>query len=148
LEHPYANPFARGNQSGLEDSQDVRRHPVAWFDQGLEPQDLPWIDLDTSLPWRAFRDMVERLESRGNRVFVVVGPLNEHMITPDSQERYYALRQQVEQWLSNRRIPFTLPPQLPSDEYADASHPLSAGYARLAKELLADDAFQRWLEGE
>ncbi len=147
LEHPYANPFALGDEPRLDDSQELRRPPVAWFDQGLVPQDLPWMDLDTSLQWSAFRDTVERLQSRGNRVFVVVGPLNEHMLMPGSRQRYQALRRQVEQWLSNRRIPFTSPPPLPSDEYADASHPLSAGYARLASELLADAAFQRWLQG-
>jgi hypothetical protein len=34
---------------------------------------------------------------------------------------------------------------LPSDEYADASHPLTEGYDRLAKRLAAEPVFKTWL---
>ena len=34
-----------------------------------------------------------------------------------------------------------MPPALPSEEYADASHPLAAGYARLARRLAANAFF-------
>jgi hypothetical protein len=37
---------------------------------------------------------------------------------------------------------------LPSDEYADASHPLAPGYARLARALFDDDVFRAWLAGD
>jgi hypothetical protein len=35
---------------------------------------------------------------------------------------------------------------LPSDLYADASHPLTDGYDLLAKRIYADQRFRRWLK--
>jgi hypothetical protein len=34
-----------------------------------------------------------------------------------------------------------MPPTLPSELYADASHPLDEGYAMLAKQLFENDSF-------
>lgn len=147
LEHPYADPLRGSEQSRLDDSQKLRHKAVPWFEQGMVPQDLPWIGLGASLQWPAFRETVERLQSRGNRVFVLVGPLNEHMLTPASRQRYRALRGEVERWLGDHEIAFTAPAALPSEEYADASHPLSPGYARLANGLLEALEFRQWLKG-
>jgi hypothetical protein len=148
LEHPYDNPLAQIQLTPAPASDELRHAPVPWFEQGINRQDIAWIDLETSLQWQAFRQTVETLQARGNRVFVVVGPLNEHMLTSGSAERYQTLRQSVERWLNQRDVPHLLPPLLPSEEYADASHPLSAGYARLAAALLDNRAFSRWLNGE
>jgi hypothetical protein len=40
-----------------------------------------------------------------------------------------------------------MPDVLPSELYADASHPLTEGYALLAKEIWADQVFQKWMKG-
>ena len=45
-----------------------------------------WVDLGTSLQWRLFRAAVHTLLRRGNRVFVLVGPFNEHLLEADSLE--------------------------------------------------------------
>jgi len=37
------------------------------------------------------------------------------------------------------------PATLPSALYADASHPLTAGYEALAQSLYRDETFQQWL---
>ena len=39
------------------------------------------------------------------------------------------------------------PSDLPSEWYADASHPLEPGYRRIAEELFYAAAFQAWLQG-
>ena len=149
LEHPYENPLAKIHFTAAPADTELRHAPVPWFKQGISAeQDIPWIDLETSLQWQAFRQTVELLQSRDNRVFVVVGPLNQHMLTSASAARLQALREGVASWLSQQNIPHTAPSLLPSDEYADSSHPLSAGYARLARALLDEQTFQQWLNGE
>jgi len=40
-----------------------------------------------------------------------------------------------------------VPDILPSELYADASHPLTAGYELLAKRIYADESFRKWLAG-
>jgi hypothetical protein len=84
------------------------------------------------------------LDDRGNEVFVIVGPLNEHMLSPTSRQTYRQLTQGVADWLRANQIEYYAPDVLPSDEYADVSHPLPAGYQRLAEQLHHDAAFVRW----
>jgi hypothetical protein len=148
IANPYANPLVRINRRPLDDSTQSHHDPIPWTRQGIERQDLPWIDLDSSLQWRAWRDAAERLRSKGNRVLAVIGPFNEHLLLEPSRQRYRAAKQKVEAWLRAQGILFVAPALLPSDEYGDASHPLSSGYARLAKSIRADRAFQEWFNSK
>jgi hypothetical protein len=68
---------------------------------------------------------------------VLVGPFNEHLLTDASRVKYSELKKGIEAWLKERKIPYVAPAPLPSEQYGDASHPLGAGYALLAKELIA-----------
>jgi hypothetical protein len=43
----------------------------------------------------------------------------------------------AEEWLRRRGIPFYSPGVLPSELYADLSHPLAGGYAALAERMWA-----------
>ena len=56
-----------------------------------------------------------------------------------------ALLGQIESVLSDNDTPHLMLGLLPSDEYADLSHPLSAGYERLAEEIVASESFGNWL---
>ncbi|MCH7728910.1 MAG: hypothetical protein IH991_20850 [Planctomycetes bacterium] len=145
LEHPYRNPFAAIRLESPRPKDEPHSNPIPWTERGIKPQDIPWIALNTSLQWQAFRTTAELLLDRGNRVFVIVGPFNEHMLTDASRERYATMKKQVETWLSDKAIPFHAATLLPSGEYADASHPLKAGYARLAKRVYHRANFQSWL---
>jgi hypothetical protein len=102
------------------------------------------VEASHSYQWRSFRRTVELLESRGNRVFVLVGPFNTHALTGESQPRYRALLAEMKRWLEQEEVPYYAPPVLPTDLYADASHPLGAGYRRLAKELSSSPPFREW----
>ena len=57
---------------------------------------------------------------------------------------YTKRKAQARTWLQERAIPHYIPPALPSEAYADASHPLGEGYALLAQELLENEAFIRF----
>ena len=127
---------------------DPQRGPTSprhkpWTDSG-SPSSFEWVALDTSLQWAAFRHVVQTLRERGNDVFVIVGPFNEHMLAEPSQAPYRQLRHGVIAWLGENKLPHLAPEALPSALYADASHPLTDGYALLARETLASEAFQRW----
>src|SRR5262249_55516261 len=142
LEPPYDNPLPP-TPRGLPPPDEARRHlPQPWYKSGITRQDYPWVDLGTSLQWQAFRGVVELLLRRGNRVFVLVGPFNEHLLSPESLRRYQEVKATIGDWLSARHVPHALPPPLPSERYGDASHPLAEGYRQLAAQLASDLFFR------
>jgi hypothetical protein len=151
--HPnaYKNPFAQitmvvpsapvnDPQRGPESS----RHKP-WSAGGNHPSQFEWVTPESSLQWGAFQRLVTVLRDRGNDVLIVLGPFNEHMIAPESQAGYRKLHTAVTAWLGQNNIPHVIPELLPSDLYADASHPLTEGYALLAQQLEQTPAFREWL---
>jgi hypothetical protein len=136
MEHPYENPLKRIEQGLPPSDNALREEPISWFARGITKQEFDWVDLDTSIQWRFFRRAVEILRQRDNQVFVLLGPFNEHMLTVDGLSRYQKVKAGMEAWLRENGIANLAPQPLPSPEYADASHPLSTGYAALARELI------------
>jgi hypothetical protein len=135
MEHPYDNPLKQFKH-GLPPSDNILRHEaISWTARGIQEQDYPWVDLETSFQWRFFRRAVEILEGRGNRVFVIVGPFNEHAMQEKSHETYQKIKNGIAAWLQAKSIAHIVPPPLASELYADASHPLADGYRMLAKEI-------------
>lgn len=145
LEHPYEDPWRRIRRGLPEPDEQLRHRPVSWAERGIPPQDWPWVPLESSLQWKAFQNTVLLLRSRGNRLFVIVGPFNEHMLTEGSLRRYAQRKQAIGRWLVENNVPHYVPVPLPSDQYADASHPLSSGYRRLAERIGGNADFRRWL---
>jgi hypothetical protein len=136
LDHPYDNPLQALRQ-GLPPSDDTLRHdPISWTKRGIKKEDFPWVDPATSLQWRSFQRAINLLQKRGNRVFVLVGPFNEHMLTDKSLNDYQRVKAAITAWLHDNGVRYAAPPALPSESYADASHPLSDGYELLARQLL------------
>ena len=105
---------------------------IAWDKAGIAKQDWQFVEPGRSRQWRSFRAVIATLKERGNRVHVVVGTLNPYMQTPASLERYKKLRAAALADLEKAGVAVIELPELPSAEYADASHPLAAGYATLA----------------
>ena len=137
LEHPYESPLKAVTFKLPAPSDELRHEPISWSARGITKQNMPWVDLAGSLQWKSFRRCVDLLQKRGNTVLVVVGPFNEHLLTDPSRVKYTELKRGIEAWLTERKILYLAPEPLPSEQYGDASHPLSAGYALLAKQLAA-----------
>ena len=134
LDHPYDNPLKVLKQ-GLPPSDNTLRHePIPWTKRGIKKEDFPWVDPANSLQWHSFQRTVKLLQERGNRVFVLVGPFNEHMLSDHSQHDFQLVKDAITTWLREEKVPYAAPPPLPSEFYADASHPLSDGYELLAKQ--------------
>jgi hypothetical protein len=141
LEHPYENPLAPLAR-GLPPSDPALRHQQQpWYKVIKGKLDYAWVDLDTSLQWQAFQRVVALLKKRDNRLFVLVGPFNEHLLDPRSLQRYHETKAGITSWLQLQHIPHAAFPALPSDQYGDASHPLPGGYALLAQELFDESFF-------
>ena len=118
----------------------------AWSAEGQGTTRFEWVGLDASLQWHAFQRLVQELQARGNSVFVVVGPFNEHMVAEENRTTYLKLRDGIAEWLKQNQVPNAIPETLPSELYADGSHPLTQGYQLLAKEIISDPQFQSWLK--
>ena len=148
----YRNPLAQISltvpSAPLDDPQRGPKSPrhKAWSAEGQAPTRFDWVHLDASLQWRAFQRLVKELRARGNSVFVVLGPFNEHMMIEDNRATYRKLRGDIGEWLKQNQVPHAIPETLPSKLYADASHPLTQGYQMLAKRIYADPEFRSWLE--
>jgi hypothetical protein len=75
---------------------------------------------------------------------VLIGPFNTHALTVEGQARYQAATAAMAKWLTQEHVPYYAPPVLPTHLYADASHPLGAGYRQLAEELSSSPSFREW----
>jgi len=141
LEHPYKNPAGAVTLELPTLVNDKQNEYVSWIEKGTTKKDFPWVELETSLQWKFFRKSVELLSERGNSVFVLVGPFNEHMLKGESIEIYRQMKSEIALWLKQNDIAYYMAPALPSELYADASHPLDKGYAMLAKQLFENESF-------
>jgi hypothetical protein len=146
LDNPYSlRPASRGPSVFLSDQPGSP--PETWRERGIEEQDFPWVEAARSYQWRSFQRTIAMLQARGDRVFVLLGPFNTHALTGASQARYEKVTGEMRRWLEEKKIPYYAPLVLPTDLYADASHPLGAGYKELAKQLSESPSFREWVKG-
>ena len=132
--------IAAGDKLTNYDPAERRKLPnstVTWEQNGIKKQDWSWVSIDSSRQYAAFRRVIADLRRRANQVTVVLGTVNPHMQTPGSLERYHKLRAEVKADLEKMPGVAVIDlPELESSEYADASHPLAAGYRKLAKYMV------------
>jgi hypothetical protein len=145
VEHPYRNPLRAITLELPTDEDYNQADHVSWIEKGMAKEDFEWVELAKSLQWRFFRRSVDLLRARGNRVFVLVGPFNEHILETGSATTYGKIKSQIESWLQRSNLPYFMAPLLPSELYRDASHPLSEGYSMLARQLFDSDRFNAFL---
>jgi hypothetical protein len=148
----WKNPLARITLTvPSAPAEDPQRGPRSsrhkpWSTGGQANTRFDWVGLDHSLQWQAFQRVVQRLRAQGNDVLVILGPFNEHMMADENKGAYQSLRAGIFDWLQANHIPIVVPELLPSDMYADASHPLTDGYELLASKLFENSTFQKWLQ--
>ncbi len=148
LEHPYDCPVMPVTHGLPQPSGIPEPSGGTWVEKGARKQSLSWVTLDSSLQWQFFRQAVEYLRQHGNKVFVLVGPFNEHMLNDADAATYNQIKVQVAIWFQQNRVPYFVPEALPAAHYVDASHPIGAGYALLARQLLEQPAFQALLTSQ
>jgi hypothetical protein len=147
----WRNPFAQLKLAvPTAPENDPQRGPEsprhhAWSNKPRGTSKFEWVSLDASLQWAAFQRLIALLHSRGNDVFVMVGPFNEHMLAEENVPDCRKTRDGIDAWLTEHKVPHLTPEPLPSELYADASHPLTAGYELLAKRIAAEEVFKKWV---
>ncbi len=147
----YRNPLAQITLTvPSEPREDPDRGPRSprhrpWSTDAAGTTRFDWVGLDKSLQWAAFQRVIAILRERGNQVLVVVGPFNEHIMAAENRPAYRRIREDIVAWLATNQIAYVAPEPLPSDRYADASHPLTEGYRLLASQLYRNAAFQKWM---
>jgi len=145
LEHPYANPLMEISNFKFQISDLPAIGPaehVPWDEKTAAKRDFQWVELETSLQWQSFRRSIALLRARGNTVFVLAGPFNEHMMTDENIKAYRKMQDEIKLWLHQNNVAYFMPEVLPSRLYVDASHPLGEGYAMLAKQIFEDHSFK------
>jgi hypothetical protein len=55
------------------------------------------------------------------------------------------MRDRIRSWLEQTAVPVIVPETLPTDLYADASHPLTDVYHLLARRLAQNATYRQWL---
>ena len=143
--HRCSREFLRKPESDPQRGPSSARHKP-WSSGGAAPTHFEWVALSRSLQWSAFQRTLHLLRERGNSVLVMLGPFNEHMIADGQRAEYRALRDGAAAELSRDDGFLVAPDTLPSELYADASHPLTSGYSKLAAQLFANERFRRWAE--
>ncbi len=148
MAHPYAWPLAPvslrfpGPDEARRFNREHKRKPAIWTGKPQDRQEFPWVAPERSFQWKSFRDTATLLRQRKNTVFVLVGPFNEHMLLEKSLSVYLEWKSHIVSWLKSENLPHFAPPPLPSNLYADASHPIAKGYELLAQELLQNTDFR------
>jgi len=145
LDHPYESPL-QAISAVLPPSEDS--HPqrlVPWDQRPVSLVVTRFEPLEEDIQWQAFQRVLSILDGRGNDVLVLLGPMNEHMMAPETLEAYLKLKVQMAESLRAKGVRCFVPSVLSSNQYGDICHPLGAGYAALARELLQKES--SWLLG-
>ncbi|HEX4000129.1 MAG TPA: hypothetical protein VHX65_16365 [Pirellulales bacterium] len=132
-----------------EPANDPQRGPTSarhkpWNTGGAEPSPFEWVEPPDSLQWQAFQRVVRILKSRNDDVLVILGPFNEHMIPAEQRPTFRNWQKTIVSWLAENHVAAVVPDALPSELYADASHPLTQGYRLLASRLLETAELRAW----
>jgi hypothetical protein len=136
IDNPYENPLDVVDFN-LPDSDTYQRAEASEAPANeTSGNGFEWVQADTSLQWKFFRNCIRLLQKRGNKVLVLVGPFNENMLAGESRDAYIKLKGEVESWLQQNNLAYFAPPALPAELYNDASHPTADGYKLLAEELI------------
>ena len=146
IQNPYCNPLDAITLGVPLPENRPKSKAVPWTERKMKVQNFPWMEPEESFQWRAFRTAIEILRTRNNTVFIVLGPFNPYILSKKSLGRYNRMKGKIEAWLNERGIEYNSVPDLSSENYADASHPLKEGYARIAEGLFETDSFRRWVE--
>ena len=146
IDDPLPTPFRAFLQPVPAPENRAHSGPATWEARGIPVSNVAWPTADESFQWYCFREVVKLLRARDNSVLVLVTPFNPYLLTPESRRQHEAMVKDMESWLTASGVPFVHGTPVPTEEYADASHPLAPGHARVATQLLGDATFKAWVD--
>lgn len=149
MNNPYRCPFSAITFQSATVMAEKQGKGIDWETKGMKQSDEPFVDPEESIQFECFLDALEGLTKKNTRVFVMIGPFNDHWLTPESRERLYAMIEKVKTVFDEKGYPYydSITAGLPSKTFGDSCHLLREGHDILAKGMTADPAFRRWIDG-
>jgi len=147
MAHPYENVLGAITFEAAPVMAEKQGKGRSWRAKGMEQVNNPFVSLEESIQFELFLDAVEHLRRSGTHVFIMVGPYNDHYEEPESRRRLFALVYEAMGIFDERRYPYynTFELELPSETFGDDCHLLRKGNDLLARGLVADEGFRKWL---
>ncbi|MFC1607319.1 hypothetical protein ACFL47_05050 [Candidatus Latescibacterota bacterium] len=146
MQNPYVNPLSVISLEVPLPENNPKSKPIPWYTRGIKTQNIPWMSANDSYQWSSFKQVLEILIERGNNIYIILGPFNPYILTDESTHRYQSMIIEMERWFEENNMSFYSVPDLPSDYYADGSHPLEEGYEKIAFDLYKTESFIKWMK--
>jgi len=147
IENPYNCPFSAITFKAGEVMKESRGKSLNWETKEMKLQNHQFIPLEESVQFECFLDTIKRLKKQNVSVFIILGPYNPYILTPESRERLYSLIEDIKQYFEEKQLSyFEAGAILPSEAFADgAGHMLYNGHDMLASDMMKDPGFSEWL---
>ena len=145
FENPYKNPIKALTFRLPEKDEYEKADMTGRAESKNAVNGFQWVQPEESLQWKFFQRSIRLLEERGNKIFVLVGPFNEHILEGESKNSYMSLKNKVELWFQLHDINYFVPQALPAEFYQDASHPVDRGYEIIAEQLFENAVFKAFI---
>jgi hypothetical protein len=147
IANPYRNPFTAITFKATPVMAKSQGKGLDWKTKKQKITSETFVDLSESIQWEFFLEALTILRKSGIHFFVLLGPYNTYMLTPESRENFQRILDEVKRRLDIDRVPYfdTMSGFLPSEIFADDCHLLRDGHDLLAHELLMDASFKVWM---
>ena len=150
LDHPHRLPTSAITFTAAPMMKEKQSLGTPWSSrEGAEIRDDPFLQVEESLQWEFYLKALRTLGKKGNRVFILLGPYNSYCLTEASRGRLFAMMDEVKRKLDELGYLYfdSTRDLLPSAEFGDQCHLLRNGHSLLARALVEDAAFRKWLAG-
>lgn len=149
MENPYSNPFSAITFQAAPLMRKAPGRGLDWETKKMKMQSSPFMPFEESVQWKGFLGALDKLKKKNMNVFVLLGPFNIYDLTPKSREKYFTVITEVKKTLDKRGYPWydCTEGVLPSKTFTDNCHLLKNGHSILAKTMMKDAGFKKWLGG-
>ena len=148
LDHPYRLPTSAITFKAAPVMAEKQGLGTPWSSrEGAQLRDDPFLEIEGSLQWEFYLKALRALKKKGCQVFVLLGPYNSYCLTEASRGKLFAMLDEVKRRLDELGTAYfdSTHDLLPSAEFGDQCHLLRDGHALLARALVSDPAFRKWL---
>jgi hypothetical protein len=147
MANPYKNPFSAITFQSTPVMADSQGTDESWNKKDTKLMDSPFVNPSESVQWGFYKDALSRLEKKNSKVFVMIGPFNQYMLTPESRVRLFDMVDKIKKELDSMGVPYfdTFQVGIESNMFADTCHVLRQGHILIGQKMIADPKFREWI---
>lgn len=148
MDNPYSNPFAAITFQAAPVMAESQGEGISWEEKKMKLSNDSFLNPSESVQWGFFTDAIKRLQKKNSKVFVMIGPFNQFMFTPESRGRLFTMVNEIKKDLDKMGVPYfdTFRIGLESKMFGDSCHLLKEGHMLIGKKINEDPRFQQWLK--